>query len=313
MIKNLFRAIKEVFISFSPKCCAFEAMMKIDFKINEERINLMQLCFSSLAAWPFFILAGIIQLNFLPSGWSLQQIFSTQMEFRFFLMDGQLSNMLLFFTFFFIFEWIIRNEYLLLGLILYFLLKSDIHFYLAVASCSGVIFSRCCYVWWLHLDLKSRSLKIWKTFSSLQMVGTLFGIFLCLYLLQFLFELGYFSVSANENRYQALVLFILIIYLSPLVSTSVWGHFFIRRKNEPTEFPIHYSTALWILRFRMRPALRKKLVDQVQKYIELHQKNLDDFLALKDLGPVSIPAQIIQILNAELGFLKLASSRLTTE
>ena len=79
MIKNLFRAIKEVLTSFSPKCSAFEAMMKIDFKINEERNNLMQLCFSSLAAWPVFILAGVIQLNLFPSSWSLQQIFSVQM------------------------------------------------------------------------------------------------------------------------------------------------------------------------------------------------------------------------------------------
>ncbi len=313
MIKQLSSAIKEVLTSFSPKCSAFEAMMKIDFKIDEERVNLMQLCFSGLAAWPIVVLAWIIQLNLLPSAWSLQYIFAEQMDFRFFLMDGRFGNMLLFFGLFFIIEWIIRKEYFLLCLILYFLLKSDFHFHLALASCGGVLLSRCCYVWWLHLDLKSRSFTIWKTFSSLQIAGTFMGLILCLYLLQILFNLGYFSASGNENRYQALVFFILVIYLSPLLLTSVWGHFFVKRKKEPTDFPIHYSSASWILRFRMRPFLRKKLLEQIHKYLDLHQKNLDDFLALKDLGPVSIPSQIIKILKIELGYLNLASSRLTIE
>ena len=311
MIKQLAMAIKKVLASFSPKCSALEAMMKIDFKIDEERINLIQLCFSNLAAWPFFVIAGIIQLNFLPVTWSLQHIFSDHLEFRFFLIDGRMSNMLLFFALFFVFEWIVRNEYLLLSFILYFLLKSDFHFHLAVASSSAVLFSRCCYLWWFHLDLKSRSFKIWKVYSSLQLIGTLMGIFLCLYLLQVLFELGYFSSSGSENRFQALILFVLILYLSPLPLTTVWGHFFVRKKKEPTDFPIHYSTAGWILRFRMRPVLRKQLLDQIHKYREVHQKNLHDFQELKDLGPVSIPSQIIQILKTELGYLDLASSRLT--
>ena len=313
MIKQLGIAIKEVLVSFSPKCSAFESMMKIDFKIGEERLNFIQLCFSSLAAWPFFILAGVVQLNFLPATWSLQHIFAEQLEFRFFLMDGRISNMLLFFAVFFIVEWIIRKEYLILAIILYLLLKSDIHFYLAVASCAAVLFSRSCYLWWFHLDLKSRSFKIWKIFSSLQIIGTLLGIFFCFYLLQVLFDLGYFTTSLIENRCRTLVLFILIIYVSPLPLITIWGHFFVRKKKEPTDFPIHYSTASWILRFKMRPFLQKKLLEQIHKYLELHQKNLNDFLELKDLGPVSIPSQIIQILKTELSYLNLASSRLTIE
>ena len=274
----------------------------------------MQLCFSNLASWPLFLVAVALYFDPTRYSWSLQKVLESNQLQAFFLLDGRNSNMILFFFIFYFIQWVLRAEITLISLVLYFLLKSDIHVHLAVASVLGILFSTGCYHWWMHKDLKSESFKIWKSFSMLQIMGIFVSAVLSLYLLHFVSVAGYFSGTYSSNRFQFLLLVVAINYFLPLALSILWGHFYFKPKvKEPTDFPIHYSTANWILRFKIRPYFRKKLADQTLKYLSLHQTNLADLESLKDLGPASIPNRILLIIKTELGYLRLASSRLTIE
>lgn len=313
MIRKIKNALIEVILAFTPSRSHLEAMMRLDFKIGDERTNFMQLCFSNLAAWPLFVLAFVLYFDPNRFSWSLQKLLLSRQVSAFFLLDGRPQNMILFFLVFFFIQWILRVEFLLIGIIFYFLLKSDLHLHLALAAILAIIFSKNCYLWWFHTDLRSRSHHIWKVISGLQLFGSFLGGLFSLYLLQVFYFKGYFSESISANRFETLILFLFIIYFLPFILSLGWGHFYFKKKFNPTEFPIHYSTANWILRFKMRPYFKKKLLDQTLKYLEIHQKNLEDLAAIKDLSPVSIPFKIGEILKTEISLLKMASSRLTID
>lgn len=313
MIHYLRNSLTEVALSFSVQRSEIESMMKVDFKIGHERTNLMQLCFSTLAAWPLFILIAILYFEPTKASWSLQQSLSQGSEVAFWLLDGRLENMALFFGIFFILQWIFRQEFFFISVVFYFLLKSDIHFHVAIASISAIIFSRSCYLWSMHLALKSFSKKIWKTFTSLQLVGWLVGSVISFLLVDQLEVNRYFSESITENRFEMALLSLGIIYFFQFLSVCVWGHFSFQQKKEPTDFPICYSTTAWILRFKMRSSFKKQIKEQTEKYLALHQQNLEELKSIKDLSPVSIPFQINQVLQTEIEYLKTASSRLTND
>ncbi|MFZ3231283.1 MAG: hypothetical protein WA160_13830 [Pseudobdellovibrio sp.] len=313
-IKN---ALIEVFLSFSPQRCQQEAMMKIDFKVGHERTHFMQLCFSALAAWPLILLISILYFDPTRMSWSLQKILENYSAVSFWLLDGRMTNMVIFFSLAFLIQWIFRHEILLIGLVFYFLLKSDIHFYLALSSVIGIILSRCCYLWWLHIDLKSRSRQIWTSFASLQIVGCVLAAIAIFYVVEVLQSNRYFAESVTSNRFEVLLLSVVLIYFIQFILASVWGHFRFKNEKmdykETSNFPIGYTTATWILRFKMRPYFKKLIQDQTNKYLDLHQKNLDELATIKDLSPVSIPFQISQIIKTEIIYLKMASSRLTID
>ena len=64
-LKEILLALQEVFLSYTPERSFTQSMIKFDFKLGPERSNLMQLCFSNLAAWPlFFILLLILLLEY---------------------------------------------------------------------------------------------------------------------------------------------------------------------------------------------------------------------------------------------------------
>lgn len=313
MIQFLKIALNEVFLSFSVQRCQIEAMMKIDFKIGHERTNLMQLCFSNLAGWPLLLIIGILYFDPTKASWSLQQLFQQNMTVSFWLLDGRFGNMLIFFGFAFFLQWIFRQETFFIALVFYFLLKSDIHFHTAVSAISGIIFARCCYLWWMHTDVISFHRKIWVAFTTLQLAGWLVGSLIIFCMMDSMQFSGYFSESVSMNRFEFTLWALLTIYFFQFLFSSIWGHFNFKKSKEPTEFPICYSTSSWILRFKMRPYFKKLIKDQTEKYLLLHQQNLEELKSIKDLSPVSIPAQITNVLQTEIEYLKMASSKLTID
>ncbi len=313
MIRKILTALAQVALCFSAGRSQLEAMMKIDFKIGEEKQNWMQLCFSNLGNWPLYIISTVMLFEPSRYSWSLQKVFAEHLSISFFLLDGHLQNMVIFAIVFFIAEWILRSQQFLLLILIYFLLKSDIHINLATTALIGIVFSNYCNFWWLHLDLESRSRKIWKTLCQLQILGCVVGGSLCLWLLNYFHQQGYFAATLAGSRYGIFILFITIIYFLQFCMTALWGHFSIKVSIEPSNFPINYSTANWIYRVPLSAHLKKRLRQQTGKYMELHTSNLRELAELKDLSPATIPRKISEILHSELRYLKLASSRLTSE
>ena len=314
MIRKFKAAVIEILQAFNPTRSQLEAMMKLDFKMGDEQAQQIQLCFSNLAAWPLLLIA--VGLYFDPSrySWTLQKSLLNFPDQAYFLLDGRLANMILFFAIFYFIQWIIRSEFFLLSLLFYFLLKSDIHLHLALSAVLGIFLSKACYLWWMHKDIQSKARQIWKSFSVVQIIGCVISCMISLFLLQIFSSLGYFSNSYSINRFEFLVEIVTLNYFLPLMFSALWGHFYFQPKLiEPTEFPTNYSTANWMLRFRIRSHFKKQLSQQIEKYLVLHKNNLADLESIKDLGPASIPHKISQIIKAELSYLELASSRLTIE
>lgn len=313
MIQTIKSALRQVVWSLSPVQSQLQAMIKIDFKIADARVNWMQLCFSVLAAWPLLTLLIILYLNPNISTWSLQKTFQSHTDFIFWLLDGRLLNMGLFFIGFFSLQLIIRNEYILISFIFYCLIKSDFHFHLALAALLATLLARSLWMWYLHKSLQSDARKIWKTAMTYQFLAWLMSAIIIIFTFQVMHSNGFFAESATANRPEFFLYSLVFIYFLQFLFLSLWGHFRFQQKKEPTDFPICYSTALWLKKNKLNSHFRDILKEHVNSRIQLHEKNLDELVTIKDLSPVSIPFQISQILQAELSFLKIAASQLTID
>lgn len=312
MIQLLTSSLTQVFKTASIQRSQLESMMKVDFKIGHERENLMQLCFSNLAAWPLMLLIGLIYFASPLVNMSLQQLLQNKVEIIFWFLDGRTQNAILFFILFFVLQWVFRLETFFIALLFFGVAKSDIHFHLALSSLAAIILSRGCYQWWLHTDLESQTRRTWIMTSALQLLGWVVATIVIIALLNQMHLLGYFAESATVNRFEFLFLALILFYFFQFLFTCIWGHFNFQKAKEPTDFPIHYSTATWILRFKLRNTFKKQLLEQAEKYVQLHQQNLDDLKSINsDLGPVSIPAKIAKVLQQEIEYLKMACSKLT--
>ena len=80
MIQVIKSALLQVVLSLSPVRSQLEAMIKIDFKIADSRASWMQLCFSSLAAWPLLTFLIVLYINPNISSWTLQKVFQSHTD-----------------------------------------------------------------------------------------------------------------------------------------------------------------------------------------------------------------------------------------
>ena len=63
MISEIKSALKSVLMSFTPRRALIESMIQIDFKLGDEKAELMKLCFAPLAAWTLFVLLALIYVD----------------------------------------------------------------------------------------------------------------------------------------------------------------------------------------------------------------------------------------------------------
>lgn len=313
----IWTALKEVILALSPTRSFYEAMMKFDFKIDPPRQTLMQLCFSQLASWPLCLCFIFIYFDPFLSSISLQQVLQKflgpENSISFYLLDGHSQNMLVFFIGFFILEWVVRHEQVLLIIVLWLVKRSDLHFHLGVAALFGIYLSRCCYLWWFAVDLQSLTKHIWLRVTSILLLSWILTSAVGLYLLEWLHLNHFFSASVAENRFEFLVLIWVIWTVTSHVLLSVWGHFYFKKEKEPTDLPQYYSTASWILRFNMSFSLKKKMREQVAEAIKRHQELLKQSQQLTDVSPGFQMNGLLKVLQAEVNHLQIASSRLTVD
>ncbi|MBC7421608.1 MAG: hypothetical protein H7328_12845 [Bdellovibrio sp.] len=312
-MKMILSAIQGTLLSFSFSRNMQEAMMKYDFKIDAPRKNLMQLCFSPLAAWPFFIMLGMIYIDPTKYAFTLQRLLGENRSLGLFLLDGSLSAMLVTFGIFFISEWVFRKEYLLVGIVFYFLAKSDLHLHLATAAVLSVYLSRACYLFWLKNTLESRSRKIWTIATALNLIAVIVVVMASIYALDYLQANQYFSGSISANRFEFLTSMVVAFYAVPLLFLSAWGHFYVRRRVEPSFLPIYFSTSNWILLFNMSSYLQKLLLEKTSHVLAEHKKSVKQFNEIKDQSPGLGMNHLLTTLNKEISYLQVASSRLTID
>ncbi len=309
----MLEALKNVLLSFSVGHSLYESMMSYDFKIRDAKTSLMQLCFSHLASWPLFIMVIIIYINPFKYSFTVQNLFGSESQISFFLLDGHLSPMAICFSVLFLIEWIFRKQALLTLLIFFMLAQSDLHIHLAVACVLGIYLSWYCHNWWFHIDLESQTKKIWQKVTNLQLLTWLIVSVGALTSLNYLQFNQFFAASLSENRYQFLVLIIFSFHALAFIFSAIWGHFFFRRQIEPSFLPIYYSTAKWILRIKLSNHFKNLLQQRVKSVLTDHQQARAQFQTVKDQSLGIERSPLINTLNKEIGLLEEASSRLTIE
>lgn len=310
-MKKILAALKDVFLSYGPGRSFVEAMIKFDFKIGEAHTNLMQICFSNLASWPLIPLLFLIFFDPFKFSWSLVGLLSFDNPVVLFLLDGRLTGMLIFFLLFFVLEWVIRKEYLFIGLIFYFLNRNELHIHLATMALLAVYVSRICYLWWLSVDSESETKKIWKSVSILQFVAWLFVALAAVSALDYLQINHLFSQSGEMTRFGFLCVTVLLYHGFSHLFLSLWGHFYFQKKSEPSQLSTYYSTANWILRFNMSYYLRSLLKTRVPQQLEKHLESESQYLELKQLNPALAHFSVGSVLGREILFLKEAGLRIS--
>lgn len=309
-MKKIFFVLKEVFLSYTPARSLIESMMKYDFKIGEMKTNLMQICFSNLASWPLIPILFIIYLDPFKYSWSLVGLLSFENPFVLLLLDGRISNMIVFFFIFFILEWVFRKEYILIAAVFYFLNRSELHIHLATVAVFAIYFSRICYLWWFSVDSESETKKIWKSVSILQTCAWFFVGFATITALDFVQLNHLFNRNGELSRFNFLCIAILLYHGFSHLFLSLWGHFYSQKKIEPSHLPTYYSTANWLLRFNMSYYLQRLLKTQVSQQLQKHLNSEAQLYELKIRNPALANFSVGDVLSREIAYLKEANLRM---
>ena len=307
-IKQIFLVLKEVVFSFHPTRSFLQSMIKFDFKIDSEKNNLMQLCFSNLATWPLFFILLLVRLDPFRSSWHLVEILSFDNPVMLFLLNGQFFNMLIFFLIFFLAEWFLKQEYLLIALVFYFLNRSELHIHLAVVSVLAIYLSRLMYLNLFIADKLSLTRSIWLAVNRLQLIAWGLVAFTTLKALDFI-QINFLFNETNEfNRFNFLCVTILLYTGFSHLFLSLWGHFYSLKKREPSLLPVYFSTVNWFLRFKISHQLKICLQNKTIEQLHIHIENQKQFQLLKSENPGLRNFPIEVILNQEIAYLKKAQA-----
>lgn len=308
-VKQILNAIKDTMLAYTPARSQLEGLMKYDFKIGDARTNLMQTCFSQMAAWPLIFIILAIHFDPFKYSWSIMQFVSFDNPVILFLLDGRLVPMITLFVIFFVLEWLLRKEYILLALIFYFLSRGELHIHLATSATLAVFLARISYLWWLSADVESQTKKIWKAVSILQFVAWIISAICILNALDYA-QINFLFNGPNFSRFDFLWIAVMLYLVCSHVFLCFWGHFHFKKTVEPSYLPTYFSTANWILRFNMSYYLQKLLKTQVNAQLEKHLQSQKQFDELKLASPGLVKLSVESVLKKEIGYLKEANLRL---
>jgi hypothetical protein len=308
-VKEILLSLKDTLLALTPGRSFCEAMLKADFKVGDRRRALMQLCFSSLAAWPLAVL--VVLVGFCPLSWQLTRILPQDHFMVLWLLDGRLPELLIFFAALYVLQWILRLEYVFLILIFYGVRSQQLHINLAVAGVLAIYLSRISYQWWLSVDCASVTKTIWKSAHVLQLVAWVVTAVLALSALDYLQRQYLFSENGDLSRFNFLVVIVLLYHAWGQLILSLWGHFYFQKNQDPSDLAIHYSTAQWLLRFKISKSLRARLRAQVSEQLAKHQQHQEQMAELRAKHPALGQNNLQSVLTQETVFLSEANLRLT--
>jgi hypothetical protein len=174
----------------------------------------------------------------------------------------------------------------------------------------GVYLSRICYLWWLSVDVESDTKKIWKAVSQLQFVAWIVVLLIAVNALDYM-QINHLFNDSDLSRFRFLAVILLLYHAFSHLFLSLWGHFYFQKKKEPSHLPVHYSSANWILRFRMSYYLQKLLKACIAEQIPKHSESQAQFAELRQINPGLSQFSLGDVLGREMGFLKEANLRLT--
>lgn len=310
-VQTMLKAIREVILLLSPANALIESMMRYDFKIGDQLQTSMQMCFSYFASWPLLLTAVLIVFDPFKYSWPLTHLLSEQNSFLLLLLDGHGTTMLGFFFAFFVIEWLIRSEQVLVVVILYFLNRGELHVHLALVSALGIYLSRICYQWWAVYDLTGRSRFIWNRINQIQLVSWIAILGVSMFALDNMSANHLFETEGLLTRLNFIMLMLVMFFAVTQLLLIVWGHFYFNRPLEPSALPVSFSTARWVLRFKLTAHLREDLLRTTESQTQKHNIRVSELATLKQQAPTVDFHHLQYALQAELDYLKEARQRIS--
>jgi hypothetical protein len=309
-MSSVLKSFKLALFSFSPSKCLVESFIRFDFKLGDSKENLMQACFASLAVWPMFVLLAVIAYDPFKADWSLVHFLAPDNSFLLFLLDGRLQTMFVFFGVTFVLEWIFRREYLILFILAYLVGRFELHINLAVAAMLGIILSRISYHWWAMLDLTSDSRKIWARLHQTQMLAWVVAVAAALLTLDYLQINHIFQKQGLLTRLNFFAMVYACYNGLNLMASMIWGHFYFHAKKDPTTLSTYYSSAQFILRFRLGEQMVYQMKKLVKEQIQKHTQHSQEYENLKKESPGLANFPFSKVVQLELSYLREALLRL---
>jgi hypothetical protein len=303
-IKIVFEQIKRTLKSFSIIKSQHEALVSFDFEKTGQREALMRICFSPLAAWPVLIALLVFWINpyryqismtstFGMENFLVQALFGTD-----WLYAGILAAL------FFAISFFTRQELLLVSLVGYLLSQGDLHLFLALILLGCIVLARIFtnFRWVRFLESYTRT--IWMMACCLSLMAWAIAMHVSLEAYKTLFHAGYFSQSMHANRLEAFILAAGLYYGLELFILAAWGHFFMRKQREPSEFLVKYSSARVLRKLSLSRAFKtalKEKIETISKTKPHYQKTDLDLL----------PKRLVDLHRKEDSFLTTAITDLT--
>lgn len=281
-----------------------QAVVTLDFDKTQRHQALMRLCFSPLAAWPLLLALLVFMINPLRYHLSLSQILGVEnivVQLLFgmdWLFAGFISLAFFLITYFF------KLELALLAFTGYLLSQGDMHLFLGIVLLACILLARILTnLRWVGF-LESYTKSVWLVTSCLSFAAWALSAYFSFELYKMLLQGGYFTQSMYTNRLETFILIVCIYYGLELIILSVWGHFYVQKKSEPSEFLVQYSTSRILKKLHLGKAFKAKLKEKV---IEL-QKGKRAF-GSSDLD--LLPKRLVELHKKEESFLTQAVSDLT--
>lgn len=261
------QSIQTVLKSRSPLRAIEQALVSFDFGIKSERQSLMQVCFSPMAGILSVLVLVLLMLSPLRYHFSVMSIVGLENPALLILYKTDIQSQVMFFVLGLVLGTWIRWDYLVLGIIGFFLSNGDLHLVLAHSALWGLLFSQIRrQLKWLspsmgQLEPHIRSILIW--ICSLQILGFVAYAFMSFNLYLILQNFGYFSASMKVNRMEFLILSLCLFYALQFSVLSLWGHFYSKRQKEPSKWNVKYSTVYLLPQMHLNQLFQKEFETKV--------------------------------------------------
>lgn len=290
----IFTQVKHVMKSLYSEKAEHEALLSYDFKLVDLRTALLRLCFSPLANWPLLVWILVLGLN--PFRYQ-HQVLSQFPSLTTWIYSPQWGTGLAIGIIFSYFAGMITIP---IVLVLYFVSQGEIHTVLATSILFGVFLGRALKYLKVSVKLEGKTRLIAIYFALTQILSLIAAIGLGLWIYQYMTVMNYFSKSVFAYRFEFIMTVLTIIYIAQLIVNAVWGHFYSRQQDEPSQVNIFYSTAKILRRLVMGRDLSEKLKQQAEaKYAE-------QSIQLKDASTVYLPKNILESAQEEKLYLEEA-------
>lgn len=298
-------ALTSQFKKTSPLRSIEEGLVNFDFQLKPEKQSLMQICFSPVAGWLSVVIMLVALFSPFRYQFTLVQFLGFDHSIILFLMQSSLRAECITFVVFLILARVVRFEFLGILILAWLLGNGDIHIVLAQSGLLGILFSQIrSQLTWLG-KTEGAVKKVIQWTVILQFVAFFIFVFLSWLLLANVRASGLFDQSMRSYRLEYLILAYLIYQLLVFTILSVWGHFYSRRKPDPSVWSLKYSSVLIMPQFFLSTTFQNLFEAKVNELFVQRQKQ-DADLKSDDPAFKIIPHKLREMQKQETEFLTLA-------